>query len=240
MRSEKLRRLRQNANEMQGQEVRLVYNLLVPQQLILVIIRRLDYPKHLLDYGAREVASSSQLQSTGFGCSLKHDQRIGRDRRSGDFRIGEVGFESDRVVTTRGPLTKSIQAVEFEHRPGRFDAIQPSTNLGVLEESWCNHTSPDTGLGIRGLPDWLSTAPIAESSAVSNRHHHQDLIGSRRIGDRDRDRIEMREGPGIIFVPTRYVDQSTRSGHLYIRADHRFSAADRGAHRFARWSIYRL
>ena len=139
MRPDELCSLREDANEVQWQEVRFVNeDLLEPQQLILVIIRRLDYPKHLLDYGAREVASSSQLQSTGFGCSLKHDQRIGRDRRSGDFRIGEVGFESDRVVTTRGLLTKSIQAVEFERRPGRFDAIQPSTNLGILQESCRN------------------------------------------------------------------------------------------------------
>jgi hypothetical protein len=41
------------------------------------------------------------------------DQGIGRDRRSGDFRISEVGFEADRVVTSRGRVTKSIQAVEF-------------------------------------------------------------------------------------------------------------------------------
>ena len=79
-----------------------------------------------------QVASRSQLQSTGIGCSSKQDQGIGRDRRSGDFRIGEVGFEADRVVTSRGLVTKSIQAVEFEHRPGRFDAIQPSTNFGIF------------------------------------------------------------------------------------------------------------
>ena len=27
---------------------------------------------------------------------------------------------------------QSIETVEVEHRPGRFDAIQPTTNLGIL------------------------------------------------------------------------------------------------------------
>jgi hypothetical protein len=62
----------------------------------------------------------------------KQDQGIGCDRRTGDFRIGEVGFEADRVVARRGLVTKSIQVVEFERRPGRFDAIEPSTNFGIL------------------------------------------------------------------------------------------------------------
>jgi hypothetical protein len=141
MRPDELRSLRQDANEMQGEEVGLVYYLLVPKQFILVVIRRLDDPEHLLDHGAGQVAGRGQLQSTFLGCSSKQDQGIGRDRRSGDFRTGEVGFEADRVVTSRVFVTKSIQAVEFEHRPGRFDAIQPLTNLGILEESWCNHGS---------------------------------------------------------------------------------------------------
>jgi hypothetical protein len=132
MRSDELRSLRQNANEMQRQDIGLVYDLLYAQQLSLLIPRRLDDPEHLLDHGSGQVAGRSQLQSTGFGCSSKQDQAIGRDRRSGDFRIGEVGFETDRVVTTGGFVTKSIQTVEFEHRPGRFDAIQPSTNLGIF------------------------------------------------------------------------------------------------------------
>ena len=131
---------------MQGKEVGLVYDLLEPQQLSLVIIWRLNDPEHLLDHGAGQVARRGQLQSTGIGCSSKQNQGIGRNRRSGDFRIGEVGFEADRVVTARGLVSKSIQAVEFEHRPGRFDAIQPSTNFGILEESWCNHVRSGTDL----------------------------------------------------------------------------------------------
>ena len=179
---------------MQGQEVGLVYDLLVPQQLSLVIIRRFDDPEHLLDYGTGQVAGRSQLQSTGLGCSSKQDQRIGRDRRSGDFRIGEVGFEADRVVTSRGLVTKSIQAVEFEHRPGRFDAIQPSTNLGILLEILVQpYARLIPGSSDLALPDWLSPAPIPQPPAISNRHHDQDLVGSRRIGHRDRDRVEMRE-----------------------------------------------
>lgn len=33
-------------------------------------------------------------------------------------------------------------------------------------------------------------------------------------------------------MPERHVEQSARSGHLHIRSDHRFSAADRRPHRF--------
>src|SRR6202035_5926090 len=148
MRPDELCSLRQHANDVQWEEVRLVYDLLEPQQLILVIIGRMDYPKHLLYNRAGQVAGRGQLQSTCFECSPEQDQGVGRDRRSGDFHIGEVGFEADRVVTSRRFVTKSIQAVEFEHRPGRFDAIEPSTNLGILEESWCNHIPYGTGLGI--------------------------------------------------------------------------------------------
>jgi hypothetical protein len=50
------RDMSQNANEVQRQEVGLVYDLLKPQQLILVIIWRLDDAKHLLDHGAGQVA----------------------------------------------------------------------------------------------------------------------------------------------------------------------------------------
>jgi hypothetical protein len=40
---------------------------------------------------------TKQLQSTSLGCSPKLVQRIGRNRRSGDLRIGEVRFEADRL-----------------------------------------------------------------------------------------------------------------------------------------------
>ena len=71
VRPEELRSLRQNANEVQGQEVGLVYDLLEPQQLSLVIIRRLDDPEHLLYNRAGQVAGRGQLQSTCLGCSSK-------------------------------------------------------------------------------------------------------------------------------------------------------------------------
>src|ERR1700730_5669584 len=48
-------------------------------------------------------------------------------------------------------------------------------------------------LGFVLLPDRLCPAPIPQPPAISDRHHDQDLIGSRCIGDRDRDGIEMRE-----------------------------------------------
>ena len=73
IRSEELRSLRQDANEMQGQEVGLVYDLLEPQQLSLVIARPFNDPAHLLDHGAGQVAGCGQLQSTCLGCSSKQE-----------------------------------------------------------------------------------------------------------------------------------------------------------------------
>ena len=35
------------------------------------------------------------------------------------------------MVTGRGFVMQSIETVEFEHSPGRFDAIEP-TNFGIL------------------------------------------------------------------------------------------------------------
>ena len=61
VRPEELRSLRQNANEVQGQEVGLVYDLLVLLQLSLGIIRRLGNLEHLLDHGAGQVAGRCQL-----------------------------------------------------------------------------------------------------------------------------------------------------------------------------------
>src|SRR5215469_753648 len=43
----------------------------------------------------------------------------------------------------------------------------------------------------------------------------------------------MREGPGIILVPERYIENSARSRNLDIRSDHRLPATDRRPHRFA-------
>src|ERR1700758_2933400 len=102
----------------------------------------------------------------------------------------EVVFEADGRITGRGFVMKGIETVEFEHGPGRFDAIEPPTNLGILEESRRDHLTP---AWISTLPDRLGAAPIPESSAISDRHHDQDLIWSRCIGDRDRDRVEMSE-----------------------------------------------
>jgi hypothetical protein len=70
--------------------------------------------------------------AVSFSPPVSAARRNRSDRRSGDFHIGEVGFEADRVVISRGFVTKSIQAVEFEHRPGRFDAIEPPTNFGIF------------------------------------------------------------------------------------------------------------
>jgi hypothetical protein len=71
IRSEELRSLRQDANEVQREEVGLVYDFVIPNQLILVIIRPLNDPTQLLHHGARQVAGRGQLQSTCVRCSSK-------------------------------------------------------------------------------------------------------------------------------------------------------------------------
>src|SRR5260370_33164083 len=80
------------------------------------------------------------------------------------------------------------ETVEFEHGPGRFDAIEPPTNLGILEESWRDHLTP---AWISTLPDRIGAAPIAESSALGYCHHPQDLVWSRGIGHRERELVRI-------------------------------------------------
>jgi hypothetical protein len=48
----------------------------------------------LLDQCAGQIAGRGELQPTGLGCSSKQEQAVGRDRRSGDFRVGEVGVQA--------------------------------------------------------------------------------------------------------------------------------------------------
>ena len=74
------------------------------------------------------------------------------------FCRSQVVFEADGRITGRGFVMKGIETVEFERGPGRFDAIEPPTNLGILEESWRDHLTP---AWISTLPDRLSTAPIS-------------------------------------------------------------------------------
>src|ERR1700674_3651165 len=102
MRPEEVCRLRQNANEVQGKEVGLVYYLLVPKQFILVIIWTFDASAHVVDHGTGQVAGRGQLQSTCLGCSSKQKERIRRDRRFRDFCRSQVGFEADGRITGRG------------------------------------------------------------------------------------------------------------------------------------------
>ena len=125
--SEQFRRLRQNAKEMQREEIGFVYDLVVPKQFIFVIIRPIDEPTHLQHHGARQVASVSQFQSAGLLCSSEEKQRIGRDRRVRDFFASQIGFETDCLVVGRRFIVEGIETVEIEQCPGRLNAIQPTT-----------------------------------------------------------------------------------------------------------------
>ena len=89
-------------------------------------------PTHLEHHGAGQVASIRQFQSARLLCSSKQEQRIGGDRRSRDFYCGQIGVETDRLVVGRGFIVEGIETVEIEQRPGRFNAIQPTTNLEIF------------------------------------------------------------------------------------------------------------
>jgi len=41
---------------------------------------------------------------------------------------------------------------------------------------------PSLAYSVSVLPDWLSTAPISQPTAIGNRHHDQNFLRSRRIG----------------------------------------------------------
>ena len=73
---------------------------------------------------------------------------------------------------------KSIEAVEVKHRPGRFDAIEPSTNLRIFQKSWCNHTSSDIGLGIRSS---TGLARYRTDSAAARHQRSPSRPGSRPV-----------------------------------------------------------
>jgi hypothetical protein len=96
MRPDELCSLRQDANEVQGQEVGLVYDLLEPQQLSLVIPRRFDDPAHLLrpphGTGCRSPSASVHLPSLLVEAGAAHwpvtaDPEISALARSGSRRI---------------------------------------------------------------------------------------------------------------------------------------------------------
>jgi len=51
------------------------------------------------------------------------------------FCRSQVVFEADGRITGRGLRHEGIETVEFDIVQAGFDAIEPPTNLGILEES---------------------------------------------------------------------------------------------------------
>ena len=47
---------------------------------------------------------------------------------------------------------------------------------------------------------------MVEPAAIGDNDRHKDFIRPRRVGDRHRDRVEMRKRPGIILVAERHVE----------------------------------
>jgi len=91
MRADELCSLRQHANEVQWEEVRLVYDLLEPQQLILVIIEALG------------LSQTSPLQSRGTGCRSR-----GQLQLTGQiFERGEVLGPTHLILN---PTAEQIRA----------------------------------------------------------------------------------------------------------------------------------
>ena len=71
----------------------------------------------------------------------------------------------------------------------------------------------------------LSRPPSAIAMTTTN------LVRPRRVGDRDGDRVQVRERPGIILVPEWHIKTNAGRGHLHGGPDHRLAAADRRTHR---------
>lgn len=106
---------------------------------LLIETRPLHDLEHLSDHGAGQVALLGQLQPTGFDCTSQQDHRIAGDRRSREVCGGQAGFKPDRLVACRWSVVQRIEAAKLQHRPSRFDAVQPSADFGVFEKSWSNH-----------------------------------------------------------------------------------------------------
>jgi hypothetical protein len=135
---------------------------------------------------------TKQLLSTSLGWSPKLVQRIGRNRRSGDLRIGEVRFEADRPVGTRGLVTTGTEAIGVEHRPGRFDAIEPSKNLGILGNPGATTTRLPTVSQISASTErWAGASTLGKSGKcasgsprIDNRLVHLDRQRFDALGER--------------------------------------------------------
>jgi hypothetical protein len=46
----------------------------------------------------------------------------------------EHGFEADRRIAGRRFIAQRIEAIELEHRPGWFDAVQPLANFWIVQK----------------------------------------------------------------------------------------------------------
>ena len=127
--------LRHVTDKEQGQEVRLVDDLVQPESLGPVETRPFEQIDHFSDDRAGQIARRGQLQTIAIGCVAEQDQRVACDSRCGDFDVGEVVCKTKRAVVLRRLTPECIQALQFEQRPSRFDATKPATHFGIAKES---------------------------------------------------------------------------------------------------------
>ena len=133
--------LREQPNDMQRQEVRLVDDLVEPKRVGLVISRPFDQLAHLGDHGARQVAGCSQRQAAALDRLLQQDERVARYRRAGDLVGIEIIGDADCGRNGRRLLPQCPQTVEGEQRPGWLHPIEPLPHLRILQKVLCDHGS---------------------------------------------------------------------------------------------------
>src|SRR5262249_10351807 len=113
---------------MQRKEVRFVYDLVVARQFILLAVRPLHGPAHLLDNSPGQIADALSFNPT-LSAALISSGAHWPSPPILRFNLSEVGFETDRRL-----VAKVIEAIEVEHCPDRFDTIELSTNFGIFQE----------------------------------------------------------------------------------------------------------
>lgn len=66
---------------------------------------------------------------------FSHRANLGDVIADGDDIYGDginIAARPEALAASRGLVMQRIETAETEHRPGRFDAIQPPTNLGIF------------------------------------------------------------------------------------------------------------
>src|SRR3981081_3585797 len=126
----------------------------------------------------------------------------------------------------------------MEAMVGRFKSIPPAMASDPNEaDSTLLPASPRVLVDFTMNSACLSNAALANprvrAAGVRDGDDHDDLVGARRVGDDDRDRVEVVAGPDVALVGQRHVERRAGAADLDVGRDDRLAAADRVAHRLA-------